>query len=131
MPICRARLQAELVIGLAEAAGVRQLEADDQVLCVSEPARVCRNQVLPEFRKFHLVRLIDDELIWIGPSIGTHGHGLAAQNQLRAAFAEPAPTPNDFFSDTAGGGPVPAFHRLDGIASAYSLAIDCDVLDGL
>src|SRR5438045_3033615 len=102
MPICRARLQAELIVGLAEAAGVRQLEADDQVLRLPESARVCRNQLLPELRELRFVRLIDEQLIWIGTSIRAHGHGLAAENQLRAAFAKPAPAPNDFFRNASG-----------------------------
>ena len=86
---------------------------------------------LAELRNAGLVFAIDDELVWIGATVWTDRHGFAAVNDFRTAFAEARPTTEHFVADAAGGGAIPTFHGLNGVAVADALAVDCDVVDWL
>ena len=118
MAVRNARLGALGVVGPAEAAGVRQLKADDEIVGGSVPLSMGRHQRLSQPSQIAFVLFVNDELVRIRPAIGPHRHGLAPENELRAAFAETPPAPLHLFRDAARRGAVPAFHRLDGPAIA-------------
>ena len=127
MPIGDARFEAELVIRFAETAGVRQLEADDQIVGGAAAFLVRRHQRLAEPGQVSLVLLVDDELVRIGPAIGPHGHGFPAKDQLGAALTKSLPATHHLLGDPAAGRAVPALHGVDGVAVADVLAVDGDV----
>ena len=84
-----------------------------------------------EARDAGLVLAINDELVWIGAAVRANRHGFAAVNDFGSAFTETRPAAQHFFADAAGGGAIPTFHRLNGIAVADAFAIYRDVLDRL
>src|SRR5437667_8806701 len=108
---------------------MRQLKADDQIIRVAKTARVRLDQGLAQLCQAGLVGFIDDELIGIGASIRPHGHRFPAEDELRAALAESLPTPKHLWSHAPCCGPIPAFHRLNGVAIADLLAIDLDMIE--
>src|SRR6266404_4645478 len=110
---------------------MRELKADDQIVRGAVTFLVSGHQRLADLYQTRFVRFADNELVWIGPSIGPHGHGLTAVNKLGPAFTEPLPTPHDLVGYAAGGCAIPAFHWLDGKAIANLLAVNRYLLDGL
>ena len=69
---------AFLVMRPAEAAGVGELEADDQVVDRAPVGEVLGFEDTDEFRDAGLVLLVDDQLIRVSSSIGPDGHGLCS-----------------------------------------------------
>jgi len=82
------------------------------------------DECFAELGEVRLVLLDNNELVGVGPAIRPHRHGFAAEDQLGAAFTEPAPAPEDIAGDAAAGRAIPAFHRLNGAAVAEALAVD-------
>ena len=101
MPIRHARFEAELVVGLTEPTGVRQLKADDQVVGVAAMVLVRGHKGFPELRQAGFVLFIDDELVGIGPAIGAHRHSFATEYELGAALAEALPAAEDVVGEAA------------------------------
>ena len=126
-----AGFEAGLVVGLAEAAGVGELEADDEVVGGAVALLVLGDEGFAEPGEAGLVGLVDDELVGVGAAVGPDGHGFAAEDELGAALAEALPAAEDVGGDAAGGGAVPAFHGVDGAAVAEALAVDGDGREGL
>ena len=124
MAIGHPRLHADFVIRFAEAARVRELKTDEQIVRRAITLLVRFHEDFANLREVLFVLLDDDELIWIGPAIRPHGHCLTAVNQLGPALAETLPAPAHFVSHAAGGRAVPAFHRLNGPAIANLLSVD-------
>ena len=122
---------ALLVMRAAEAAGMRQLEADHEVVDRTPAGEVLGLEDTHELGDAGAVLLVDDELVHVRPPVGAHGHGLGAADQLSAARAEALPASLHLFGDPAGRGAVPAFHRVDGDTVADGLAVDLGVLDRL
>src|SRR5205807_997538 len=106
---------------LAKAARMRELKSNHQILCASKTLFVRCRQSFPKFGQVTLVLLIDDKLIRIRPPVRPDRHRFASVNQLRAAFSKALPAPEHFFRDASSRSPIPAFHRLNGIAIADRL----------
>ena len=123
MPERHARLHAELVVRLAEAPRVRELETGDQIVRRAELLRMGALEDGDEFPQSRLVLLDDDELIRIGASVRTHRHRFATEDEFCAALAEPLPASAHFICDAAGRRAVPAFHRVNRPAVADALAV--------
>ena len=131
MAVGHAGFPALLVVRAAEAAGVRQLEADDEVVDRTPAGEVLGLEDADEFGDAGAVLLVEDELVHVRPPVGAHGHGLGAADQLGAARAEALPASLHLLGDAAGGRAVPAFHRMDGDAVADGLAVDLRAGDRL
>ena len=88
------RLELLVIVGLAEAARVRELQADEQIVESCRTARdgpACSSSSSAA-RPARFVRR-GQRLIGIGPAVGLHGRRLAAPDELRAAAAEVPPAP--------------------------------------
>ena len=81
----------------AEAPGVGELKADQEVVARAEP---------PAMRLYHLGAQpsegrrgahIQDQLVGVSARFGQHGHGLTTPNQLGAAAAKSQPPPASEF----------------------------------
>ena len=77
-----------LVVRAAEAAGVRQLQADEQVVGAAEALAVGGDQRVAEVAIAARVVVVDQELIGVGAAVVPHGDRLAAPDQLGPAQAE-------------------------------------------
>ena len=113
MPVEDARFHPHLVVGLAEAARVRQLQADDEPVVVAHRLAVRADQRVAQPRDGGLAAGGHHQLVGIGAAVVTHGHGLAAPDQLGAREAEVAPAPDRVVGRPAVFVAIPAFHRLD------------------
>src|SRR5262245_625228 len=131
MTVSDARFEAFFVVRLAEATGMSQLKADHQVIGAAESLLVSAHEDFAQFGQIALVLFANNELSWIGPSVGANRHGLAAIDQLGTAFSEALPAPAHFLCCSAGGRAVPSLHGLDRPAIADALAIDQHVGHGL
>src|SRR5579863_4389838 len=113
-----ARLGLSTGIGAAVAAGVGELEADEQAVGATHGAFV-----LVDESGAHAGDAItrvwgDDDLIGIGAACVIDGGGLAAPDELGAALAETLPSTDGVVAGIAVGRAVPAFHGIDGDAIA-------------
>jgi len=87
-----------------------ELKADQQV-GAGPLYLVFGNEGLPQAGQLTQVRLVDQQLVRIGPTIVADGHRLPAPDQLRATRAEPAPAPQRQFARPAVSRPIPTLHR--------------------
>ena len=95
----------------AEAAGMRQLQADDERPGVAALGLQMRgDQRIAQSGDVAERVLLQAELARVGAAVGPHGDGLAAPDQLGAAAAEIGPAPGGVLGGAAIGGAVPAFH---------------------
>src|SRR5438067_1067642 len=131
MAIGDARFHRELVVWFAEPAGMSELKADDEIVGFSETLFVRIDQGIAELFQACFILLGDYELVRVGPTIGTNSHSFTAVDELSAALAKALPAAEDVVGDAAGGGAIPAFHRLNGPAVANLLAVDGDMVDRL
>jgi len=122
---------ALLVMGTAEAAGVGQLETDDQVVDRTPAGEVLRLEDLHQLRDARLVLGVDDQLVHVRPAVGPDGHGLGAADEFGTARAEALPAPLHLLGGAAGGRAVPALHRMNRDAVADGLAVDLGAGDRL
>ena len=101
----------------SEAAGVRQLQADQQVVGAAEVLAVGRQRASRRAARSASV-LGEQELVGVGAAVVAHGDRLAAPDQLGPAQAEVPPAPPRQVGRPAVDGAVPALHRQDGEAIA-------------
>jgi hypothetical protein len=87
------------------------------------------NQCGSESGKAGKILAIDDELVGIGAAIGPNSHGFSAVNELRAALAEALPPAHNVVGNASARGPVPPFHRLNGVTVSDLLAVNSDGID--
>src|SRR5258706_11116079 len=99
-----------------------ELKADHQIVCGAIEFLVSGHQGFADPRQARFVVFADNELVWVGPAIGSHGHGFAAVNEFCAALAESMPAPHDLVGYPAAGSAIPAFHWLNGKAITDFLA---------
>ena len=113
------RLQL-LAVGAAEAAGVRELQADVEIVGAvrAEARRVRGDQRLAQAHEIGQRVLVDDELVGVGAAIVAHGGRLPAEDQLGAAEPEPLPAPERQLGGMAVERAIPALHRQDAEAVA-------------
>ena len=104
--------------GPGEAAGVRQLQADEQIVAAPELRLVRLHQGLPQLGQAAQVPFVDQELVGVRAAVGPHRHRLAAPDQLGAALPEADPAPASQRAGESALRPVPAFHGLDAEAIA-------------
>ena len=105
-------LEAGLLVGAAEAPGVGQLEAHQEVVAPPEGPLVGRHQGLAQAGDPGGVLLVEDQLVGVGPPVRAHRHRLAPPDQLGPAEAEALPAPEHRRRDAPRGRPVPALHGL-------------------
>src|SRR4051812_22448393 len=113
MPEGHARLHAFLVVGFAEAARVRQLKTNHQIVGRAVALLMRANEYFADLGQILFVLFDDDELIRIGSAVGTDRHSFSAVNQLRSAFAKALPATPDFLGRAARGCSIPAFHGMN------------------
>ena len=131
MAVGHAGFPALLVMRTTKAAGVGELEAYDEVIDRTPAGKVLSLEDADELGDAGLVLLVDDQLIHVRPTIRAHGHGFGAADQLGAARAEALPAAFHLLRDAAGGGTVPAFHRVDGDTVTDGLPVDLRAADWL
>ena len=73
-----ARLHSEFIVWLAEAAGMRELKSDDEILGVCKSFTMGAYEGFAQFCQAGFVRFGDDELVGIGAAVRADGHGFAA-----------------------------------------------------
>ncbi len=131
MAISHSRFQPGLVIGFAEAPRVSELKTEHQISYGAVAFLMSGDEGLTKFREIGLVVPGQDKLVWIRPTIGPNGHGLAATDKFGPTFSEPAPSPQDIVGNTPAYRAIPAFHGLCGVTVTDALAINENGLDGL
>src|SRR6478752_6807546 len=92
---------------------MRELKSDHQVIRTPVSLAMRVKQLFAQLRQSGFVLFVDDQLVWIGAAIGSHGHGFATVDELGATLAESAPAAHDFIRDVTHRCSVPTFHRLD------------------
>src|SRR5579872_6529350 len=108
-------------IGAAVAAGVGELEANDESVGAAHRALVLVDESGAHFGKAGASVRGDDDLIGIGAAGVIDGGGFAAPDKFGAALTEALPAADGVVGGIAVGGAVPAFHGVDGdsIADLY------------
>ena len=71
-----------------------------------------------------LIFLAEDQLMGISPAVRPHGHGLAATDELGAAFTKTLPPPTHVVGDAPGEGAIPSFHGVNGHSIADGAAVE-------
>src|SRR4051794_40420526 len=94
-----------------------ELQADHKAAIVAECRFVRLDELLAQSRHIGLRVIGEIQLARVGASIATYGNGLAAPDQLAAAFAT-APAPERVLAGPPIGLPIPALHRQDADAVA-------------
>ncbi len=123
MPVGDHRLEALVVVRLAETAGMGELQADDEAAVVAHGGAVGCDERLAQPGDRALGRLRQDQLVGVGAPVMAHRHRLAAPHELRAALAEALPAPHRVGRGRAIRFSVPALHRVDGEAVADGEAL--------
>jgi hypothetical protein len=107
---------------------VRELEADEQIgIRVRAEARPMRGDELVAQRGDRGQGPgRDHQLIRVRAAVRAHGDGLAAPDQLRAAFTEVAPAARGEVARLPVGRSVPSFHRQDTepVADANAVGVE-------
>ena len=116
-------LGARLVRGAAEAPGVGELQADQQVVAGSVALPVLVDQRAAQAGQVVDGVLADAELVGVGAAGVLDGHRLAPPDELGAASAEGAPAPLDQFRGPPVGGAVPSLHGLHAEPVAHGAAV--------
>src|SRR5580704_15480747 len=126
MAVEDARLGLSTGVGAAVAAGMGELEADDEAVGAAHGAFVFFDE-----RGAHAGEAVarvrsDDDLIGIGAACVIDGGGFAAPDEFCAALAEALPAADGVVAGIAVGRAVPAFHGIDGdaIANFYIATLD-------
>src|SRR5690348_5320976 len=118
MMVENARFGPVLVVGMSEAARMRQLQSDEQIVTLAVALPVLGEQRFAQTGEIRKRLLVEKKLMRIGASVMTHGDGLAAPDELRSAGAEVPPAPACQIAGPAVARAVPALHRQDGKAIA-------------
>ena len=118
------RLEFAIVLRLAEAARMGELQADHEAAVVARRRDVRLDQTFAQPGDAGQRMPGDHELPGIGAAVGAHRAGLAAPDQLGAALAEALPAAHGVLARAAVGFAVPALHRMDAEAVADGHALD-------
>src|SRR5262245_22790551 len=102
-----------LVVWPAKAAGMSELQPDDQIVRPAKSLLVSRNTLVPQRRQSRFVVRRCQRLIRIRPSIGLHGGRLAAPDQFRPASAEIPPAAERQFAWRSIAIRIPSLHRMN------------------
>ena len=93
-----------------------QLETDHEVIRPPMGLGMCFDECISHFPDASGMGLIQDQLVGIGTTIMTHGHGFTAPNQLGTGTSEPLPATTHRRGNASIGGSVPPLHWMDGNA---------------
>src|SRR5215469_5424105 len=107
-----------LVVGAGEAAGVRQLQTDQQILRAAEALAMLGDKRFAQLSEIGERIVIEQELMGIGSAVVADGDGFAAPNELGPAGAETLPASARQLTGPTVAHAVPALHRQDGEAIA-------------
>ncbi len=107
------RLELGLVEWTTEPAGMCQLQADIEVVGVTDVLFVRRVEFLPQLADTRLRMVGRVELVGIGSPFRTDGDCFSTPDQLRPAQAEVPPASERVFRRIPVGFPVPPFHRVN------------------
>ena len=113
-----------VVVRLAEAARMRQLQPDHEVVVVAGRFLVRVNDDVAQGRDLALAFRGHGELLRIGATVEAHRAGFAAPDQLGAAEPETAPASPGVLRRLAVALAIPALHRLDRQAMSDFHAVD-------
>ena len=113
MPIEDHRLHPRLVVGLAEASRVRELQSDHEIVVVAHRLAVPRHERLAHRRDLGLGGFGHQQLVGIGAAVVAHRDRFAAPDHLGAGEAEVAPAADGVLGRSSILEAVPSFHRLD------------------
>ena len=122
------RFELGVVVRLAETAGMRELQSDDDVVLAAGRFLVRGDCDVAQTGDVALALRGHRELFWIGAAIKAHRAGFAAPDQFGAAQAETLPTALGVFGRLAVALTVPAFHRMDRQPVADFHAVDFERL---
>ena len=117
-------LELAIVVRLAEAARMGELEADDELVVTAGGLPVGRDDRLAQTGDGRLRRLGHHQLERVGAPVMAHRHRLAAIDELRPALAEPPPPPHGVLGRGTLPRAVPALDGVDGEAVADGHAVD-------
>ena len=126
VPISDHRLESLMVVRLAEAARMGELQADHEAFVAAHGFAMRIDQGFAQASDRGLRRCRHHELVRIGAPVGAHRDRLAAPDQLAAARAEAPPAPHRVFARAPVALPVPALHRIEREAIADFHAGDFD-----
>ena len=107
------RLGAVLAVRPREAAGVRQLQPDQEARAGAEAPLVRFHERAAQAVEAAEGMLGREKLVGVGPALLAHRDRFAAPDQLGAALAESTPALQGQLSGIAVGLAVPALHRLN------------------
>ena len=120
MVVGDAGFEAVFAVGSAEASGVGELQAEEEVVggvgatLFAVAVEECLGEALHGLEVFGSVV----ELVWVGPALGDDGEGFAAPDELGSGESEVSPASNGVLRGGAVGFGVPAFHWMDAPAVA-------------
>jgi hypothetical protein len=109
-----------VVVRLAEAPRMRELQADDQPGVITGSLLVGFDERLAQAGNGGLGLPRHANLIGVGAPVGSDGNRLSAPDEFGSAQTEPPPAPFRVWARRAVALTVPAFHRVDGETSANS-----------
>src|SRR5580704_863093 len=98
VPISDHRLESLMVVWLAEAARMGELQADHEALVAAHRFAMRIDQGFAQAGDRGLRRCRHHELVRVGAPVRAHRDGLAAPDELAAARAEAAPSPQRVFA---------------------------------
>ena len=110
--------------GLAEPAGVGELEGNDEIVIGTVGLPVSGADGVEEQAEAVAPQGGGDELARVGPPGGDDRHRLPSPHELRPADPEVAPPSQEWVGGEPVGGGVPALHRVDGPAVAHHSVAD-------
>ena len=115
-----------VVVRLAEAARMRQLQPDHEIAVVAGRFPVRLDDDVAQGRDLALAFRGHGELLRIGAPVEAHRAGLAAPDQFGAAEPETPPAPPGVLRRPAVALAIPTLHRLDRQAMSDFHAVDFD-----
>src|SRR5262249_11106137 len=115
--------EPSLLVRPGEAAGVRQLQADEQVVCPSEALMMFSDEHFAQVGEVGEGVVAEEQLIGISPAIGADRDSLAAPDELGSARPEALPAAARQLARSAVARAVPALHRQDGETIADGRAV--------
>ena len=110
---------------------MRELKADDEVGVIAPVRPVGGAAECDQGGQIFLIFLAEDQLMGIGPAVRPHGHGLAATDELGAAFTKTLPPPTHVVGDASGERAIPSFHGVNRHSVADGAAVEGQTGDGL
>ncbi len=117
------RFQLILAIGTRKTPGMRELQADQQVIAFLESLDVFLNKCLAQNNESRQVGFDDHELVRIGTPVRADSCGFTAPDELGAALAKVPPAPKGVLAWQPIGSAIPAFHGVSAEAVADAEAI--------